>query len=100
MSAKKYTIITENINRPIIERILYDSSITGYSLYEHDGYYESKPERGLDIVIIDEGPDYSELLMEQICETIGVLNEQDSVYLDIQYIKLIKIEKVGVGCMI
>lgn len=88
MSVKEYTITTQDMNLMNICNILEDSGILGYSILEHDGYYKGRLEKGLDIVIIDEGQEYSQTLLEAVCGTIKVMNKQDSVYLTIKHLNL------------
>jgi N12 class adenine-specific DNA methylase len=88
MSVREYTIVTQDVNFPHIRNILNKYGITGYTILEHDGYYKGEPEKGLDIVIIDEGRQYSQILLETICEAIKTMNNQDSVYLVRRYLDL------------
>jgi hypothetical protein len=91
MRAKEYTIVTEDINMPFIHKALADCGISGYSIIEHDGCYDNHLERGLSIVIVDNGEQYSQELLESVCETVKIINKQEHVYLEIRYLDFVVI---------
>lgn len=76
----KYEIMTENINMPMIVKIV-SKHFTGFSIQKQFGYWKGQQESSLNIVIF--GNDRDIHAVEDIAEKIKTANKQESVLISI-----------------
>ena len=76
MKSKLYRILTENVNRLDIERLV-DSVFDSYTIFEASGRWESIPEPSLAIDIV--ASKYEADLVRSTAKAIKLVNHQQAV---------------------